>query len=315
MLAAYQFSDAMEHESYRLALVSKHTVNSIVITDGRGRLQWANAAFLRRTGLTQERVLERDFCDLLEAMQIESEIVTQFRSAFAAGTRLKLDVPRFLPGGETQWATVEVSPAPDAAGQLRQFIIIGTDITETKRAQFALDANQRFLKELINVIPGMVGYWDGNLHCRYANSAYLSWFGRTADQMQGIAMQELLGPELFSQNESYIRAALRGEYQKFERTLTKSDGSTGYTWAHYVPDIYLDEVRGLFCNGLRHYGNQKVPAAACGAKRRTGGSYTRGRNGHPRQKYIPLEHEPRIANPHECHAGIRTADRHGQNNS
>jgi len=124
--------------------------------------------------------------------------------------------------------------------RLRQFVRREEEVANVR------EASERFVKTVADNIPGMVGYWTSDLRCAFANIAYLEWFGKTADQMRGIRIQELLGEELFRQNEPYIRAALRGERQDFERTLTKADGSTGYTWAQYVPDQEGDRVKGFF---------------------------------------------------------------------
>lgn len=120
------------------------------------------------------------------------------------------------------------------------------DITERKRLEAELKLSERFMRLLIDIIPGMVGYWDADLRCGFANMAYREWFGKTPEQMSGISMQDLLGLELFHKNEKFIHAALAGQRQRFERTLVKADGSTGYTWAHYVPDIVEGQVRGFF---------------------------------------------------------------------
>lgn len=122
----------------------------------------------------------------------------------------------------------------------RQFVL------QEAEAASALEASERFMKTVADNIPGMVGYWTGELRCGFANSAYLEWFGRTPEQMRGIRIQDLMGEELFRKNEPYIRAALRGERQDFERTLTRSDGSIGHTWAHYIPDMDGDRVKGFF---------------------------------------------------------------------
>lgn len=114
------------------------------------------------------------------------------------------------------------------------------------QASQALRESERFVRTVADNIPGMVGYWDRNLRCRFANAAYLEWFGKSPEQMQGMAIQELLGPALYSMNEPYISAALAGQVQRFERTLTRADGTVRYTQAHYIPDLEDGRVRGFF---------------------------------------------------------------------
>lgn len=116
---------------------------------------------------------------------------------------------------------------------------------EAKAAE-ALEASERFMKTLTDNIPGMVAYWNRELRCGFANKAYFEWFGKTPEQMRGIRIQDMMGEELFRQNEPFIQAVLRGEPQRFERTLTKADGSVGYTWAQYIPDLQGNWVRGFF---------------------------------------------------------------------
>ena len=115
-----------------------------------------------------------------------------------------------------------------------------------RRSEADLAESERFMTMIVDIIPGMVGYWDKEMRCGFANAAYLEWFGKTPEAMRGIHIQELMGETLFAKNEPYIRAALAGQRQHFERTLQKADGSMGYTWAHYIPDVADGEVRGLF---------------------------------------------------------------------
>lgn len=117
---------------------------------------------------------------------------------------------------------------------------------EMSEAARAVADSEHFLRTIANNIPAMVAYWDKELKCTYANNAYQEWFGKSPEQMRGISLQELLGDVVFSKNEPYIRAALQGEPQRFERTLVKADGSTGYTLARYIPDLESGQARGFF---------------------------------------------------------------------
>lgn len=108
---------------------------------------------------------------------------------------------------------------------------------DRQESAVAIAEHARFIKTITDAMPAMVAYWDRGLLCRFANKPYLEWFGKPPEAIIGTTIQTLLGERLFKMNEQYIRGALAGESQQFERTLTKSDGSIGYTWANYIPDI------------------------------------------------------------------------------
>jgi len=98
--------------------------------------------------------------------------------------------------------------------------------------------------DVADSIDAMLGYWDRELRCRYANAAYKTWFGRSPDTMEGIPMQELLGP-LFELNLPFIQGALEGRKQSFERLIPLPDGTVRYSLASYFPDVTDGTLRGF----------------------------------------------------------------------
>jgi two-component system sensor histidine kinase/response regulator len=129
-------------------------------------------------------------------------------------------------------------------GSINGYLGMAVDLTEPRKAENALKASSRFLQMLADNMPNMVGYWDMDLYCKFANYAYRDWFGKTPEQMQGIHLQDFMG-ETFHKSEPYVRAVLRGEPQRFERTVTKLDGGEGHIWANYIPDIADGQMRGF----------------------------------------------------------------------
>lgn len=109
-----------------------------------------------------------------------------------------------------------------------------------------LQASERFMHTVTDNIPGLVAYWNSDLRCEFANAPHQEFFGKTQAEMQGIDVRDLLGETLYRQAESHIHAVLRGEVQNFEATLTKPDGSTSYTYAHYLPNYQGDQVKGFY---------------------------------------------------------------------
>ncbi|MDF2771649.1 MAG: diguanylate cyclase protein [Geminicoccaceae bacterium] len=98
---------------------------------------------------------------------------------------------------------------------------------------------------VVDHVPAMLAYWNTEQVCRFANEAYRSWFGKSRAQVVGSTMRELLGP-IYELNLPYIRGALAGQAQIFERTIPGPDGVIRESLATYLPDITDGVVRGFF---------------------------------------------------------------------
>jgi two-component system, cell cycle sensor histidine kinase and response regulator CckA len=103
-----------------------------------------------------------------------------------------------------------------------------------------------FRARLLDKVPGVVGYWDRELKNRYANAAYLEWFGLTSDAVRGRHIREVIGEKLYSLNTPYIQAALDGKPQLFEREIVDPTGARRRAQARYIPDHDGARVDGFF---------------------------------------------------------------------
>lgn len=99
-----------------------------------------------------------------------------------------------------------------------------------------------------NQINAMLAYWDKDLVCRFANDAYLEWFGKTKEEMiDKMTIDKLLGPTLYQKNLPFITEALKGYKQVFEREIPTPDGKgLRQSLATYFPHVADGEVKGFF---------------------------------------------------------------------
>jgi PAS domain S-box-containing protein len=118
---------------------------------------------------------------------------------------------------------------------------------------------------LVDQVPSMLAYWDRDLRCRFANRAYERWFGVDPDAIVGMSIRDLLGPELFALNEPFIRAALDGREQVFERIIPGRGGVDRHSLATYVPDLVDGEVLGFVAH-VAEVTHLKVAEAALRAE-------------------------------------------------
>jgi PAS domain S-box-containing protein len=91
----------------------------------------------------------------------------------------------------------------------------------------------------------MVGYWDADLHNRFANRAYVDYLGLTPEEIRGRHASDVLGPKLYALNRRHIERALAGEQQLFERSIIDPSGTARQLQEAYVPDLVDGEVCGL----------------------------------------------------------------------
>jgi diguanylate cyclase (GGDEF)-like protein/PAS domain S-box-containing protein len=170
------------------------------------------------------------------------------RSGHAIGTLCAMDVrPR-------DFGATELALMHDLAGLVQDAIHARELAVESRNLLRAAAESeqgrartQRRLQRIADHIPALIGYWNTELRCQFANDAYREYSGLTPEQMLGRHFREVLGEELYERNSPRALAALRGEPQKFQRRAKGADGKVRYTEGQYLPD--RDEsgaIQGFF---------------------------------------------------------------------
>ncbi len=157
-------------------------------------------------------------------------LAAHVQRAVAEGLDYALQARVYRPDGAERHVVARGACRKDADGRVSALVGTFQDITEHV-------ADEKFVRALADNLPGLVGYWDIELRCRFANAAYEEWFGRSPERVLGMSLSQLLGAEAFAEVEKYVVASLGGEIQIFSRTLVKPDGAVGHTLTHYIPDI------------------------------------------------------------------------------
>ncbi|HPF58838.1 MAG TPA: PAS domain S-box protein [Candidatus Competibacteraceae bacterium] len=258
-----------EDQLHKLSMAVEQSPSSIVITDLDTHIEYVNEAFCQSSGYHHDEVIGKTLC-VLHAGHPQATDAGLWET-LKQGKTWKGEFVNRRKNGETYIEFAYISPVRQSDGEITHYLVIKEDITERKRIGQELDRYRHHLEELVNErtgqlqkanrilaerekfirtvtdhLPGLVGYWDHELRCRFANAAYLPWVGRPPEAILGLHIQDLMGEKQFRQNEPYIQAALNGEQQHFERVLIKADGSTGHTWTQYIPDIVDGCVQGFF---------------------------------------------------------------------
>ncbi|GGS11681.1 sensor domain-containing protein [Deinococcus sedimenti] len=162
------------------------------------------------------------------------------------GQRAKLDALHrvILPDGTWRWLALRGKVVRRAADGM-PLHLAGTLTDVEDRLH-----DQQDLQVLLDHLPVKVGYWDAELHNRFANQRYADWFGRQAGHLRDQHLRDVVGEDLYERNRPFIERALRGEPQSFERRITTLDGRVMDTHVQYIPDLRGREVRGFYSLGM-----------------------------------------------------------------
>ena len=115
-----------------------------------------------------------------------------------------------------------------------------------QRIDSANSINQPMIAQIIvDEIPALIAYVDNDQRYRFANKAYLNWFGREKNDILELSMKDVIG-SIYDLNLPYIANALEGSLQVFERKVVTPDGSVRYGLMTYTPNYVEDKVEGFF---------------------------------------------------------------------
>lgn len=192
------------------------------------------------------------------------ELKQRWQSAVETGTVFRVEFRIRRHDGVYRWFDTRAVPLKDQQGRVLKWIGSNTDIEDRRNAEARihdlnlhlerriaqrtqmLDDARRDLRNILDALPSMVGYWDHQQRNRFANHAYQKWFGMEPAQLAGKSLRDLLGPALYELNRGHIERALAGEEQAFEREIPGPNGDTKYSLARYIPDRVDGEVRGFY---------------------------------------------------------------------
>lgn len=130
-----------------LSLVANETDNSVIITDAKGLIQYANPGFTRLSGYSLEESIGKKPGDLLQGEHTSPETVARIRSKLDAQEPFYDEILNYDAQGNPYWISLAINPVFGEDGKLERFISIQANVTETKQTSmeysYKLDAIDR----------------------------------------------------------------------------------------------------------------------------------------------------------------------------
>ncbi|WP_439621926.1 hybrid sensor histidine kinase/response regulator [Gemmata sp.] len=197
--------DARRESEGRFRALFEQAPFSVQLFAPDGRTLGVNRAWEELWGLTLAQLGDYN---LLTDPQLEAKGVAPFLRRAAAGEAVTIPAVRYDPEetipGRTRhadphrWVSAVAYPLRDAAGHVREVVLVHQDITGQKRAEQDLarmtsesERRKRLYEAALNNTPDLVYVFDLDHRFTYANEALLRVWGRAWDEAIGRTCLEL----------------------------------------------------------------------------------------------------------------------------
>jgi len=151
----------------KLSTAVEQSPVSVIITDARGAIEYANPKFTGVTGYRLEEVLGRN-PRILQSGEMSPETYRRLWETIAAGHDWQGEFHNRKKSGELFWEHASISPIRDEMGAITHFVAVKEDITARKRMEEetrALEAQLRQAQkmETIGTLAGGIAHDFNNL--------------------------------------------------------------------------------------------------------------------------------------------------------
>ncbi len=253
-----------EAESRKLAHIISRSTYWIIIANSHGFIEWVNEAFLKSSGYSQDDVLGNELCTLLDTPSADFAHIKQVLEA-EANFRKEIGV---LVDNEPRWIDIDIRALFGDRHEIVNFIAIGRDITEQKKAQLLNERLTAELNTIFDLSPdGFVSFdEDGNLS--QVNHAFMKMTGLDEASLAKInseGFEQLISdlneydqPQTGDNKNSDLLKITKPRLSIIRRSIKLVPGSAGNhkKAIHYFQDITheyeLSRMKGEFLSAAAH---------------------------------------------------------------
>ena len=187
MLGAQSMARALREQSSKLIKAVQLTNNSVVIGDADNKIEWANDAFSRISGVAMADALGKNVADVRGTHITDPEAVARMREAFSRGEDARIQVFNRSPQGQAYWLDTDMQVLHAEDGRYAGYLAVETDITAAKVSTAKLNAalmETQALMDTINV-HAIVSETDGQGTIQRVNDNFCRLSGYTEDELIG----------------------------------------------------------------------------------------------------------------------------------
>jgi PAS domain S-box-containing protein len=141
-----------EEQLYLLSLIAEKNINSVIIYDNQGRVEWANKSFIKMTGYESNEIIGQKSGQLLQGEETNPETVAYLKDRISQGMPFNCEIVNYSKNGQKYWVSINGQALYNKTGEIIKYFAIEEDITQRKefesQREFLVDSLAKSNKEL-----------------------------------------------------------------------------------------------------------------------------------------------------------------------
>lgn len=181
------------------------------------RLIYVNAAFERITGYSRDEVIG-DTPRILQGPDTDRKALDEIRTALMSRSSVRTELINYTKAGEPFWLEIDIVPLTDQGGRHTHFVAVERDITDRKRAEEKIRAEEERLRLVSQVTTDFIWDWDIKRDIWKRSEDHRAILGLTADAPKATFAEsmELIHPDDRDRVRKDLTQAVEGSGESWE---------------------------------------------------------------------------------------------------
>lgn len=122
-----------EQQLILLSLIAEKNINSVIICDDQGKIEWVNNSFSSMSGYSFEEVIGKKPGHFLQGKDSNLEQIHYLRTQLQNGLPFKCELINYRKSGEKYWVKIQGQALYSKEGKILKYFAIEEDITSHKK--------------------------------------------------------------------------------------------------------------------------------------------------------------------------------------
>jgi len=159
-----------------LSSIADKNINSVVICDNKGLIEWVNDSFVKMSGFSKEELIGKKPGQILQGPETNKETAIYISNQIKNGLSFNCEIINYNKSRQKYWVRIQGQALQNKNGEIIKYFAIEEDITQEKKIkQQLIDSENRLTSLIVNLQSGIL-LEDENRKLLITNKKFCSMF-------------------------------------------------------------------------------------------------------------------------------------------